>query len=98
MKVGQAVIQVAKKMRVKTVNFVRDRSGVHKYSSLYISHVISRPDFEAVENHLKALGATHVFPYSRLLDRSFKKEFAEFRQVRSPPPLGGVGCPDNYVG
>jgi len=76
MKVGQAVIQVAKKLRIRTVNFVRDR-----------------PDFETVENHLKAIGATHVFPYSRLLDRSFKKEFAELRQANylAKHAFNGIG-------
>lgn len=51
---------------------------------------LCRPDFEAVENHLKTLGATHVFPYSRLLDRSFKKEFAELRQVS--PSTSAIGA------
>lgn len=86
MKVGQAVIQVAKKLRIRTVNFVRDRSGIQKWSPVQFSHDLPRPDFEAVENYLKGLGATHVFPYSRLLDRSFKKEFAEFRQVSFSAP------------
>ncbi|KIM34234.1 hypothetical protein M408DRAFT_325691 [Serendipita vermifera MAFF 305830] len=61
--VGQAVIQVAKNLNVKTINFVRDRE-----------------DFSDVEKHLKELGATHIFPYSKLLDRAFKKEFAALRK------------------
>ncbi|PVG04898.1 NAD(P)-binding protein [Serendipita vermifera] len=60
--VGQAVIQVAKQLKIKTVNFVRDR-----------------PDIEELKKHLYSIGATHVFTYDELLDKSFRKKFAELK-------------------
>ncbi|KIY66746.1 NAD(P)-binding protein [Cylindrobasidium torrendii FP15055 ss-10] len=58
--VGEAVVQIAKRMGVKSVNFVRDPSKPFG-------------DGKTVEQRLKDLGADEVLPYSALSDSATKK-------------------------
>ncbi|EIW58680.1 NAD-P-binding protein [Trametes versicolor FP-101664 SS1] len=76
--VGQAVIQIAARMGIKTINFVRNR-----------------PDFDGLISQLTQLGATHVFKYDALSDKSLAKHV---KQWTSNSPirlmLNCVGGPD----
>ena len=42
---------------------------------------ILRPDIERLKLELKALGATEVFTYDELTDKSFKQTWASIRDV-----------------
>jgi mitochondrial enoyl-[acyl-carrier protein] reductase / trans-2-enoyl-CoA reductase len=70
--VGQAVIQLAHAMGVRTINICRDR-----------------PDFEALETHLKGLGADLV-----VREEELEKSGAVVEMIKSLAPglaLNGVG-------
>ncbi|EJF64206.1 NAD(P)-binding protein [Dichomitus squalens LYAD-421 SS1] len=59
--VGQAVIQIAARKGIKTINFVR-----------------SRPDLDNLICSLTQLGATHVFTYDALSDKSLAKHVKQW--------------------
>ncbi|OSD03054.1 NAD-P-binding protein [Trametes coccinea BRFM310] len=59
--VGQAVIQIAARKGIKTINFVRNR-----------------PDLDHLMNQLAQLGATHVFTYDALSDKSLAKHVKQW--------------------
>ena len=64
---------------------------------------ILRPDIEDLKLELKALGATEVFTYEELADKSFKQTWASIRGVSiqmvlssagmSSPSSTGQSCP-----
>ncbi|KAH9852121.1 NAD-P-binding protein [Lenzites betulinus] len=76
--VGQAVIQIAARKGIKTINFVRNR-----------------PNLDQTMLQLAQLGATHVFSYDALTDKSLAKHV---KQWTSNSPirlmLNCVGGPD----
>ncbi|KAI0629236.1 NAD-P-binding protein [Trametes polyzona] len=76
--VGQAVIQIAARKGIKSINFVRNR-----------------PDLDRLTSQLKELGATHVFTYDDLSDKSLVKQIKEWTS-NSPIRLmlNCVGGPD----
>ncbi|KAI0352353.1 NAD-P-binding protein [Trametes cingulata] len=59
--VGQAVIQIAARKGIKTINFVRNR-----------------PDLDLLITQLTQLGATHVFTYDALADKSLAKHVKQW--------------------
>ncbi|CDO77669.1 hypothetical protein BN946_scf184969.g20 [Trametes cinnabarina] len=59
--VGQAVIQIAARKGIKTINFVRNR-----------------PDIDHLMSQLVQLGATHVFTYDALSDKSLAKHVKQW--------------------
>ncbi|KAI0741431.1 NAD(P)-binding protein [Daedaleopsis nitida] len=59
--VGQAVIQIAARKGIKTINFVRNR-----------------PDLDKLMTSLTELGATHVFTYDALADKSLGKQIKQW--------------------
>ncbi|KAI0715981.1 NAD(P)-binding protein [Cerioporus squamosus] len=63
--VGQAVIQIAARKGVKTINFVR-----------------KRPDLDNLIASLTELGATHVFTYDALGDKSLAKHVKQWTSDR----------------
>ncbi|KAI0819672.1 NAD-P-binding protein [Trametes gibbosa] len=76
--VGQAVIQIAVRKGIKTINFVRNR-----------------PDLDQLLLRLTQLGATHVFTYDALSDKSLAKHIKQW--TGSSPirlMLNCVGGPD----
>jgi len=50
-------------------------------SNFLINIPIPRPDIENLKLELKALGATEVFTYDELTDRSFKQTWASISGV-----------------
>ncbi|KAI0367015.1 NAD-P-binding protein [Pilatotrama ljubarskyi] len=64
--VGEAVIQIAARKGVKTINFVRNR-----------------PDLDLLITQLTQLGATHVFTYDALSDKSLAKHVKQWT-AKSP--------------
>lgn len=70
------MIQIAAAKEYKTLNFVRNRyvSYNSSISAKFLIHIhIVRPDIEKLKLELKALGATEVFTYDELTDKSFKR-------------------------
>ncbi|RDX54311.1 NAD(P)-binding protein [Lentinus brumalis] len=63
--VGQAVIQIAARKGLKTINFVR-----------------KRPDLDNLIASLTELGATHVFTYDALADKSLAKHVKQWTSDR----------------
>ncbi|RPD64358.1 NAD(P)-binding protein [Lentinus tigrinus ALCF2SS1-7] len=63
--VGQAVIQIAARKGIKTINFVRNR-----------------PDLDNLISALAELGATHVFTYDALGDKSLVKHVKQWTSDR----------------
>ncbi|KAI0331467.1 NAD-P-binding protein [Cubamyces sp. BRFM 1775] len=63
--VGQAVIQIAARKGIKTINFVRNR-----------------PDIDHLISQLTQLGATHVFTYDALADKSLAKHVKQWTAER----------------
>ncbi|KAH9888870.1 NAD-P-binding protein [Cubamyces lactineus] len=79
--VGQAVIQIAARRGIKTINFVRNR-----------------PDIDYLITQLTQLGATHVFTYDALADKSLAKHVKQWtaeRPIRLM--LNCVSGPDTTV-
>ncbi|KAI0641901.1 NAD(P)-binding protein [Trametes meyenii] len=61
--VGQAVIQIAARKGINTINFVRQRRG---------------HDMDLLASQLTQLGATHVFTYDALVDKSLAKHVKQW--------------------
>ena len=60
LQVGQAVIQIAKTMGVKTANVVRDRLVPHLPASSYNFLNIHREDMAGLRSQLESMGADLV--------------------------------------
>jgi len=86
--VGQAVIQIAKALGLKTINFIRDRCAIWAYlvSSTLPYPCSQRPNTHALEElkyDLRSLGANHVYTYSQLEDvKSMRTRIKEITEGR----------------
>ncbi|KAI8985562.1 NAD(P)-binding protein [Trametes punicea] len=79
--VGQAVIQIAARKGIKTINFVRNR--YHKFPAGKRLHAEKfRPDLDYLMTQLAQLGATHVFTYDALSDKSLAKHVKQWTAGR----------------
>jgi hypothetical protein len=78
--VGQAVIQIAASMGVKSINFLRDRSvPFHLLWPTPNNSILSlSDDLTGVARELQVLGATHVLTYDALANEATRKQVQEW--------------------
>ncbi|KIJ24657.1 hypothetical protein M422DRAFT_785817 [Sphaerobolus stellatus SS14] len=75
--VGQAVIQIASHLGFNTINFVRSRS---------------EDSLNTLKSYLHSLGATHVYTYDDLSDRSLNLRGKVKEWTGGKGPLLGLNC------
>lgn len=77
MKVGQAVIQIAARKGIKTINFVRNRYVL--VNELWMAIIEDcRPDLDNLIASLTQLGATHVFTYDALTEKALVNQVRQW--------------------
>jgi trans-2-enoyl-CoA reductase len=81
--VGEAVIQIGKLWKVKTINLIRDRFVHFVCVARFVGFLmptLNSEDIDVVKSHLSSLGADVVLTYSEFLQRESRSAIKELVQ------------------